>query len=86
MTKQTNKPVHKISAGNGITASIWKNDGKHGSVYSITVERRYRNSEDEWHSTNSMTGAQALIAAKAYELAYEYTVVVLKAKGEEIGA
>lgn len=83
MTNKTNKPVHTISVGNGIFASIWKNEGKHGPIYPITVERRYRDSEGEWQSSHSMTGSQALAAAKAYELAFEYTAVVLKAKDED---
>ena len=52
----TNQPVTKIRAGS-ITAAIWENEirtnGQTRRVLKATVERRYRDAEGTWKSTDS---------------------------------
>jgi len=67
----TNKPFHKISVGNGITATIWENATDEDLLYAVQVERRYKDGE-EWKTSQSYVGSQILLVAKAYELAFQY--------------
>lgn len=45
------KPAHKIQH-RGIAVAIWKNDGKNGPFYSVTLSRRYKQGE-EWKESAS---------------------------------
>ena len=55
MEKQ--KPIKKFFIGN-VTASIWKNEGKNGPVFSITTTRRYKKDE-QWNDTASLVQKQS---------------------------
>ena len=55
---EKNKPEEKFRAG-GITATIWKNKGKNKNgktteFYSVKLERRYRDNNEQWQSTDSL--------------------------------
>ena len=72
---QGNKPEKKIRAG-GITATVWQNTGQNKSgepvtYRTISLERNYKDKNDEWKSTNSFRindlPKVALVAQKAYE-------------------
>jgi hypothetical protein len=45
------KPAHKIQH-RGIAVAIWKNDGKNGPFYSVTLSRRYKQGE-QWKESSS---------------------------------
>jgi len=75
---ETPKPIHKIRVGNGITASIWANQTEDGILHTVEVERRYKQGDD-WNTSKSFVGAQVLLAAKAYELSFDY-ITHLKAQ------
>lgn len=45
-------PVARFKIGLNY-AAIWANATKSGTTFGITLERRYRDSEGKWHSTNS---------------------------------
>jgi len=45
------KPAHKIWHRN-ILVTIWKNDGKNGPFYSVTLSRSYKQGE-EWKESSS---------------------------------
>jgi hypothetical protein len=45
------KPAHKIQH-RGIAVTIWKNEGKNGTFYSVTLSRRYKQG-DEWKESYS---------------------------------
>jgi hypothetical protein len=73
MTDENKKPVHKISVGSGILATIWENSTSNGVLHAVEVERRYRDKEsEEWKTSTSYVGTQVLLASKAYEMAFEY--------------
>lgn len=75
-TNQTQKqrPIKKIRAG-AISANVWRNTAMKGTqkmeFYSITVERNYKNKQDQWASTNSFRQNDLpkvqLVLAQAYE-------------------
>jgi len=73
MADETRKPIHKISVGSGILASIWENATDNGVLHTVTVERRYKDKDsDDWKSSTSYVGSQVLLVAKAYELSFDF--------------
>jgi hypothetical protein len=54
---EKNKPEEKFRAG-AISATIWKNKGnkagKETEFYSVKLERRYKDNNDQWQSTESL--------------------------------
>ena len=66
MDKQ--KPVKKYFAGM-VTAAIWRNEGKNGAFYSVTLTRRYKDGED-WRDTSSLRRFDLLKAAQVIIRAY----------------
>ncbi|MFC1728412.1 hypothetical protein ACFLZ7_03040 [Nanoarchaeota archaeon] len=74
-----NKPEKKFRAGT-ISATIWKNegqnkDGQKTTYATISVERSYKDKEDNWKSTNSMRINDLPRAALALTKAYEFLVL-----------
>ena len=66
-----NKPIQKYVAG-AISASVWKNEMKDGSVvHAVTIERRYQDKDGDWKSTSNLRindlPKVRLLAKKAYE-------------------
>ena len=66
-----NKPIKKFNAG-VISASIWKNELKDGSVvHAVSIERRYQDKAGDWKSTNNMRMNDlpkvSLLSDKAFE-------------------
>jgi len=57
MANGSTKPIKKFQAG-GISAAVWKNlvklgNGSEGSMLSVTLDRRYKDSQGEWQSSSS---------------------------------
>ncbi len=66
------KPIKKFSAG-GVQVAVWENEGKEGKqFYSVSIDRRYKDKNDEWKSTNSFKAADLPKAVLALNKAYEY--------------
>ncbi len=65
-----NPPVKKFKVG-CVNATIWKNEGDKGPVFSAKFERRYKDG-DEWKSSNSFLLGQLDDVAGAIELAKTY--------------
>lgn len=47
---RNNPPVARLRVGQ-LNASIWERQTAKGTFYSVTVERRYRDAEGNWKST-----------------------------------
>ncbi len=82
-----NAPIKRIAVGNGIKASIWKNESKdNGSWFSVTISRTYRDN-DEFKDTPSFRRDDLLFVAKASELAFSWCLrqaeASKKAKSQE---
>jgi hypothetical protein len=69
---EKNKPIHKIRYG-AVVASIWENKGKGGVAFaSVTVERLYKDDEDSWKSTGSLSRTDLPNAVKALDEAHTF--------------
>lgn len=73
-----NKPVKNFRAG-AVNVSVWKNqgkevDGKEMSYNTISLERRYKDKDGAWKSTNSMRINDLPRAAAAINKAYDFLV------------
>ena len=59
----TTKPVNRLNMGL-IKATIWERKTDEYSFYSVSFEKRYRDSEGNWHSTHSYDSNDLLLLAK----------------------
>jgi len=69
MTNAKPQPIDRIRIGR-VAAAIWKNmmdDGK--SHYSFTLDRSYKDANDDWKSTDSFALSDALLLTKLCNLA-----------------
>ena len=85
MDKETNSPEKRFSTG-VVSATVWKNQGKtksgeETSYNTISLQRRYRDKNDEWQSTNSFRINDLPKAMLVLNKAYEY--LVLREQAEE---
>ena len=46
------KPVHRVKAG-PIEVSIWENDSREGTFFSMTLGRFYKDKQDKWQTADS---------------------------------
>ncbi|MEM9167044.1 MAG: hypothetical protein AAGB48_08460 [Planctomycetota bacterium] len=68
MTTNT-KPVDHVRLGT-IQAAIWKNTDQEGRIrYGVTLERRYRDNEGVWQSSDSYGRDELLTLSKVADLA-----------------
>lgn len=70
MTK-TNKPQFTYRIGS-LTATIWKNEAKHGSYYNTEIVRNYKDTSGNWQTTTRFSHDDLLNVAKLAERAEEY--------------
>jgi hypothetical protein len=63
------QPVAKIDFF-PVSAAIWANETEKGTLYSITLERTYKDDDGKWQYTNSLSPEHALLGAKALDLAH----------------
>jgi len=67
-----NAPIKQFAVGNGVRASVWKNQSKDNrSWLSVTITRTYRDGED-YKDTTSFRRDDLLFVAKASELAFSW--------------
>ena len=76
MGNENAKPIKKYQAG-AVNLAVWKNtlapdaDGRENVMYSVTLERRYKDRAGAWQSTSSFhtndIPKAALLLQKAYE-------------------
>ena len=82
MEDTVNKPEKKIRAG-GVTATVWQNQGQNKSgepvtYRTISIERNYKDKNDEWKSTNSFRINDLPKVALVTNKAYEYIIMADK--------
>lgn len=70
-------PVKKFSAG-GVSCSLWENEirvnGDVKTVLKATVERRYKDRNGEWKSSNSFSRNEIPMAIHVLQQAFGYMV------------
>ena len=77
-----NQPEKKFRAGS-ITATVWQNishkDGKETSYKTVSLDRVYKDKNDEWQNTSVMRINDLPKAALVLTKAYEYIITKNKA-------
>lgn len=76
MVNGNKRPVKKFQAG-GVSAAVWQNsiEGKNGqamNVYSVTLDRRYKDGDGNWQSSSSLRLNDVPKAALVLGQAYAY--------------
>jgi hypothetical protein len=64
------KPVHRISH-RGIAVAIWKNEGKKGTFYSVTLKHRIKQGE-EWKDSYSYDQDDLLLLSELAKEAHAW--------------
>lgn len=65
-------PVKKFRAG-AVQVAVWENQGKEGSsFYTVSLDRSYKDKNDEWKKSNSLKTSDLPKAVLALQKAYEY--------------
>lgn len=75
-TEKANPPITKVRVGL-VSASVWENATEKGTHYSVTFDRRYRDDQGDWHSTNNYGVRDLLALAKCADLAHTKIVQAL---------
>jgi hypothetical protein len=68
------KPIRKFTAGT-VTCSLWENmitiEGESRAMLKATLERRYKDRNGEWNSSNSYSRNEIPLAIYALQKAFE---------------
>ncbi|MCP4608771.1 MAG: hypothetical protein GY845_08660 [Planctomycetes bacterium] len=71
------KPVAKFQAGQ-VSAAIWENEisvnGRQLTVLKATVQRRYKDKDGDWKSSNSMSRNEIPLAIYTLQKCFEYMI------------
>jgi hypothetical protein len=81
-TETAKPPVAKLRLGL-LNASIWERTTEKGTFYSVTFERRYRDSEGNWHTTHGYDASDLLALSK---LAYQAHSRILELRPSKAAA
>lgn len=69
----TNKPIQEVRDGS-LRIAIFRNESKREGdrpCYSGKLTRSYRDTQGNWHDTDSLSGTEFLRAARLMEKAYD---------------
>lgn len=72
-----NMPEKRFTAGS-VSATVWRNEvpsRANAGYYTVSVQRRYRDSEGKWQSSNSLRVNDLPKAALVVSRAYEFLVL-----------
>ena len=76
--KSGSAPIKSLRSG-AIQVAIWENqtthDGQQRSFHTVTLERRYKDKDGNWKSTNSLRINDLPKATLILQKAYEYLVL-----------
>ncbi|MFH1590519.1 MAG: hypothetical protein ABIC95_01190 [archaeon] len=77
-TEEKNQPEKRFLAG-PISASVWVNkvtrDGHEGEYRSVTLQRAYKDKNDQWQHTSSLRVNDLPRASLVLDKAYEFIVL-----------
>ncbi len=71
---ENNLPEMKFSTG-GVQVTIWRNSGEKGEFRTVSFDKRYKDKEGNWKSTNTLMVNDLPKAIVALNKAYEYSVL-----------
>ena len=69
-----NMPEKKFRAGS-VSATVWLNQAEKGDYKTISIERIYKDKNEQWQSTNSLRLNDLPRASVVLQKAYEYLVL-----------
>jgi len=83
-----NVPEKKFSTG-AISATIWRNNAKDPkgqpvTYNSVSLQRRYKDKNDAWQSTNSLRVNDLPKASLVLQKSYEYLVLRGMSQGDDL--
>ena len=83
---ENNKPIKSFKAG-AVRASVFANtidsgQGRNNTMYRVVVDRRYKDRDGNWKSTNGYSENEIPKAILVFQLAYKY----LATKENEVAA
>lgn len=70
MSNATPRPVTTLRDSGGLKATIWKNDSKNGTFYSVEFSRTYKQG-DVYKDSHSFSGTELLQLARLAHIAYD---------------
>lgn len=76
-----NPPIAKVRIGL-ITASIWERETDKGTFHNVTFERRYRDKDGKWQSTDTYDFTDLLAKAKVADLAHTKILEIRNSEDE----
>ena len=79
-TEEKQKPVQKVQSG-PVTGAIWENEGKEGSFYSVTFERRYKDGEEYKNSSSYGSNDLAHLAMVSTKASVAIDALIQAKKG-----
>lgn len=74
MAKQKSNRPTVIKVGRGIRAKLWRNSGKNGAWFNVTITRTYKDDDGDLHDSNSFSRDDLLQVAYAAQKSFEYIV------------
>ena len=81
------KPVAKYRAGQ-VSAALWENEisvkGGKTTILKATVERRYRDSNDNWKSSGSFSRNEIPLAIYCLQKAFEKIIERQQTEGADV--
>jgi hypothetical protein len=76
--KNMSMPAHKIRFGN-LSVTIWRNTGDKGTWYSADPSRGYKNGDETWKETTSLSGDDCLVMAELLRQAFSWIAKQMQA-------
>ena len=63
------KPAHQVRIGR-IQGTVWKNDGKEGAWYSVSITRSYKDGQNNWKQAATFGKDDLLVVAEVSRLCW----------------
>jgi len=77
MTDEKQTPVFKVNAG-AMQVSVWKNEaeknGQKFTAYNTTLVKSYKDKDDEWKESKSLSSAEIPKAIALLDQAYKWII------------
>lgn len=64
-----NAPAHQVRVGR-IQGTVWKNDGKDGAWYSVSITRSYQDGQKQWKQAATFGRDDLLVVAEVSRLCW----------------
>jgi len=81
---ENNMPIQKYRS-NGITVSVWQNEGSKGVFHTFSIQRAYKDSEGNWKRTTVFRASDLPVLAELVREAFsDFAVKSSNPANEEI--